>query len=139
MWRIEFGFHRALARVVPATALVVLALALSACEPAYAPPDAPGIPCPQISAAEYDAAIKAGATRATATISADGIVSMETEPGTVQCATFRSSMRPCRRPNDFVIRYTLANAQIVHVRVPAGEQYRFRVQAQPTPCEIVTR
>jgi hypothetical protein len=116
---------------------LALTLALASCGPSYAPPNAPAIPCPQISAAEYDAALAAGAAHATATISASGMVSMETGAGSVHCATYQSSMRPCRRPNDFAIRYTLANGEVVHVHVPAGEQYRFRVQAQPTTCEIV--
>jgi hypothetical protein len=118
-------------------AMLLLAAALGACGPSYAPPNAPAIACPQISAAGYDAAIAAGAARASATINPNGMVSMETGPGSVHCATYRSSMRPCRRPVDFVIRYTLASGDVLHVRVPAGEQYRFRVQAQPTPCEIV--
>lgn len=104
-----------------------------------APPNAPAIACPQISAVEYDAAIAAGAAHATATVSQSGMVSMGMGPGRVHRATYRSSMRPCRRPNDFVIRYALAEGEEVHVRVPAGEQYRFRVQAQPTSCEIVNR
>lgn len=118
---------------------LALAALLAACGPTYAPPNAPAIPCPQISAQEYDAAIAAGAARATASISANGMVAMETGPGSVHCATYQSSMRPCRRPVDFVIRYTLASGEVVHVRVPAGDQYRFRVQAQPTTCEIVNR
>ncbi|MCX7841206.1 MAG: hypothetical protein N2559_17345 [Anaerolineae bacterium] len=125
------------ARAIWMMAFVVLGLALGACEPAFAPPDAPALPCPQISAAEFDAALKAGATGAIATINADGTVAMETGPGSVQCATYRSPLRPCRRPNDFVIRYTFADGRVVHVRVPAGTEYRFRLQAQPTPCEIV--
>lgn len=119
--------------------ILALAAALGACGPRYAPPDAPAIACPQISAADYDAAIAAGAARASATIYQSGIVSMETGAGIVHCATYRSAMRPCQRPVDFVIRYTLASGDVLHVRVPAGEQYRFRVQAQPTPCEIVNQ
>ncbi len=131
------GFNGAGAMKRARFGLLALAAALGACGPSYAPPNAPAIACPQISAADYDAAVAAGAARASATINQSGMVSMETGPGSVHCATFRSSMRPCRRPVDFVIRYTLASGDALHVRVPAGEQYRFRVQAQPTPCEIV--
>jgi hypothetical protein len=112
---------------------------LSACGPSYAPPNAPAIACPQINAAEYDAAIKAGAAYAKATIGEGGMISMDTRPGVVHCATYRSSMRPCRRPNDFVISYASGNGGVTYVRVPAGEQYRFRVNAKPTSCEIVNR
>lgn len=52
-------------------------------------------------------------------INAGGMVSMETGPGVVHCATYQSAMRPCRRPNDFVIRYSVSNGEEIHVRVPA--------------------
>lgn len=120
----------------PAT---LAALALAGCGPAYAPPNAPATACPQITAAEFDAAVAAGAARASATIGTNGAVSMRTGPGVVHCATFKSSMKPCRRPNDLVIRYTLADGQVVHVRAPAGRDYRFRVAARPTTCEILDR
>jgi len=117
---------------------VAAAFAVAGCGPTYAPPNAPARACPSISAAEFDAAIRAGAARATASVSENGIVSMDTGPGVVQCATFGgTAMRPCRRPNDFVIRYSLASGETVYVRIPSGAEYRFRVQAQPTPCEIV--
>ena len=91
-----------------------------------------------ISAAEFDAAIAAGAARASARIAANGTVSMETGPGAKQCATFRNStIRPCRRPNDFVIRYEPPDSEAFHVLVPAGEEYRFRIQNLPNTCEIL--
>jgi hypothetical protein len=46
-------------------------------------------------------------------------------------------MRPCRRPNDFVIKRQLSDGEVVYNLVPAGKQHRFRAAAQPTPCEIV--
>jgi hypothetical protein len=65
---------------------------------------------------------------------------METGPGIVQCATYRNSaMLPCRRPNDFVIHYTVEDGESFHVRVRAGEQYRFNVQRAPHTCEILER
>jgi hypothetical protein len=118
---------------------LVLAIALTACGSSYAPPNAPSIPCPQISAAEYESAIEAGAARGDARIHASGMVSLENGPGVVHCATYSSAMRPCRRPNDYVIRYTLENGDALHVRVPAGEQYRFSVSARPTTCQIVNQ
>jgi hypothetical protein len=114
--------------------------ALSACEPYYAPADAPAHPCPIISSAEFDAAIAAGASQATAHVGASGIVSMETGPGIKQCARFRGgAMKPCRRPNDFVIHYTVENGASFHVRVPAGEEYRFNIRRAPNTCEIPDR
>jgi hypothetical protein len=123
---------------VRAPSLSLAFAALSACGPAWAPPNAPAHACAIISAAEYEAAIAAGATRATARIGADGMVSMETGPGAKQCATFRNStIRPCRRPNDFAIRYEPADSEAFHVLVPAGEEYRFRIQNLPNTCEIL--
>lgn len=40
---------------------LLIAAARGACGPSYAPPNAPAIACPQISATEYEAAIQAGA------------------------------------------------------------------------------
>lgn len=111
---------------------------LAACGPAWAPPDAPAHACPIISAAEFDAAVEAGATRATARIEANGTVSMDTGPGAKQCATYRNStIRPCRRPNDFVIRYEPSDSEPFHVKVAAGEEYRFRIQNLANTCEIL--
>ncbi len=118
---------------------LILVLMLTACGPSYAPPNAASIPCPQISAAAYDAAIEAGAASGSARIHENGMVSLENGPGEVHCATYSSAMRPCRRPNDYVIRYTLESGEALHVRVPAGEQYRFNVGARPTTCQIVNQ
>lgn len=112
-------------------------LALGACGPGFAPANAPSEACPQITAEEYAAAIEDGAAQATAKVSEGGMVSMETGPGIVHCATYNSSIKPCRRPNEFVIRYSFASGDVIHVRVPAETEYRFRIAAQPTTCEIV--
>ncbi|HWK35044.1 hypothetical protein [Sphingomonas sp.] len=96
-----------------------------------------GRPCPEISAADYAAAIARGATSATASISASGTASITTGPGIVHCATYPGALKPCRRPTDYVIRYALPDGRTVHVMVAAGQQYRFRVGATPTTCEIV--
>lgn len=118
-------------------ALAVLGL-LMACGPAWAPAHAPAIPCPAISQSDFDAAVADGAARARATIGADGVVSMETGPGVVHCSTGPAANRVCRRPDDLVIRYRLGDGSDRLVRVPAGAQYRFRLAARPTTCEILT-
>lgn len=110
---------------------------LSSCGPSFAPLNTPGRPCPEIDAAAFEAALAAGAARADARIAANGSVTMDTGPGVVHCATFQSSARPCRRPNDFVLRYELPDGAVTHVLVRAQQQYRFRVMARPTTCEIV--
>jgi hypothetical protein len=112
-------------------------LAIGGCGPAYAPPDAPARACPAITAEDYDARKAAGAAYATAKVRADGSVWMATGPGVVHCATFRSAMKPCRRPNDFVIRYELADETLAFVMVPKGETYRFNVRRGPVHCEIL--
>ena len=117
--------------------LVAAAAALSACGPRWAPPDAPARACPEITADAYETAKAGGAAYAVARVGADGAVSMTTGPGVVHCATYTSAMRPCRRPNDFVIRYTLADGATTHVMVPKGETYRFNVRRGPVHCEIL--
>lgn len=123
----------------PRRAAAFASALLSACGPSFAPHNAPGVACPIISGAEFDDAMRAGATAATATVDANGVVSLDVGPGAVRCATYRTAMKPCVRPNDFVIRYTLSDGEQVFVRVPAGSQYRFRIGATPTPCEIVNQ
>ncbi len=121
--------------------MVILSLSpliLSACGEQFASRNAPGRPCTEISAGEYRDHLTRGAVGGTATISASGTVSMSNAPGVVHCATYSGTMKPCRRPDDYVIRYTLADGRAVHVLVPAGQQYRFRIGATPTTCEIVT-
>ena len=120
---------------------------LSACGPSWAPPNAPTRPCETIDAAAFNAAREAGAAVGRAVIHDSGMVSLDNGPGVSHCATYtrksrawvtaRSAMRPCRRPNDYVIEYTKADGDIFYVRVPANTEYRFNVGAAPNTCQIV--
>lgn len=116
-----------------------LALALlTACGPSYAPANAPSRPCPEISEADFQAALDEGAARGDATIYRSGTVDLRFGPGIEHCATWRSSMRPCRRPNDLVIRYDFEDgSQTRYVRAAAGREYRFHPSARPTTCQII--
>ncbi len=114
-------------------ALIVLA----ACGPSFAPLSAPTMPCASISEAEYQALRENGAASAVARIHESGMVDMNAGPGVVHCATFNSSVRPCRRPNDFVIEYTLADGAKHYVHVPPDTEYRFVVSARPTTCQVL--
>lgn len=116
---------------------LVLCLVLAGCGPAWAPPNAPTTPCPIIDEAAYDAARAEGAAHGEAEIRADGSVWMHNGPGVVHCATFTSAMKPCRRPNDYVIEYTEPDSTKFYVRVPAHAEYRFNVHAAPNTCQIV--
>lgn len=118
-------------------ALVIGLLALAGCGPSYAPPDAPARACPEITQAEFEAALADGAARGDARIHPSGMVDLGFGPGVVHCATFNAPMRPCRRPNDLVIRYQVEDGPDRYVRAEAGSQYRFNVNARPTTCEIV--
>lgn len=121
-------------------ALVVPALlALSACGPSWAPPNAPAHACATISEAEFNQALEAGAARGDAETHANGMVSLNNGPGAVHCATYTSTMKPCRRPNDYVIRYATAEGETLYVRVAAGEEYRFNVRNRPHTCEVLDR
>lgn len=110
---------------------------LSACGPAWAPANAPTRPCGTIEAAEFNAAREAGATVGRAVIHDNGVVSLDNGPGVRHCATFTSAMKPCRRPNDYVIEYTEPNGDVFYVRVPANTEYRFNVNAAPNTCQII--
>lgn len=114
-------------------ALVVL----GACGPAWAPPNAPTTPCEIVDAAAYNAAREAGAAHGRAQIREDGSVWLHNGAGVKHCATFTSAMRPCRRPNDYVIEYTQPDGAQFYVLVPANAEYRFNVRALPNTCEIV--
>ncbi|WP_395646181.1 hypothetical protein [Terricaulis sp.] len=116
----------------------VLAALLAGCGPSFAPANAPARACPIVSASEADAAIAAGAARGTVRIARNGTTSMDVAAGVVHCATYGgTSVRPCRRPVDFVITYEPEGGATFHVRVPANAQYRFKVANAPNTCEIV--
>jgi hypothetical protein len=115
----------------------VLVATLSACGPAWAPANAPTNPCPTITQAEFDAAIEAGAAQGRARIHESGMVDLSNGPGVSHCATYNSTMRPCRRPNDYVIDYTTVEGEHLYVRVPANEEYRFNVRSRPHTCELI--
>ncbi len=119
--------------------LLPVLIALAACGPSWAPPNAPAHACETIDEAAFNQALESGAARGDAEIHANGMVSLNNGPGARQCATYTSAMKPCRRPNDYVIRYMTAEGQTLFVRVPAGEEYRFNVRARPHTCEILDR
>lgn len=110
---------------------------LSACGPAWAPPNAPTRPCETIDEAAFNAAREAGAAVGRARIYESGMVDLQNGPGVTHCATYSSTMRPCRRPNDYVIEYTQVDGAKLYVRVPANTEYRFNVHAVPNTCQIV--
>ena len=112
-------------------------LGFVACGASFAPSDAPGRPCPEITSAEYDAFSKTGAAKAVATVGENGSITMKTGPGQARCASGNSAQGPCRRPNPLVIRYQYPGGETRHVRVPAETEYRFRDGGEPTTCEIV--
>lgn len=118
-------------------AVLALVFAIAACGPAWAPPDAPTVPCPIIDEAGYRAAREDGAAHARADVYANGTVNLVTGPGVVQCARYSSTMRPCRRQVDFVIEYRQAGQATFYVRVPANAEYRFNVHAAPNTCQIL--
>lgn len=118
-----------------ATAFVLAMLA--ACGPAWAPPNAPTRPCETIDEPAFNAAREAGAAVGRARIYESGMVDLQNGPGVTHCATFSSTMRPCRRPNDYVIEYTQVDGAKLYVRVPANTEYRFNVHAAPNTCQIV--
>lgn len=118
-------------------AVVAVLTLLSACGPAWAPPDAPTRPCETIDEAAFNAAREAGAAVGRARIYESGMVDLRTGPGVSHCATFTSAMKPCRRPNDYVIEYTQVDGAKFYVRVPANTVYRFDVRAVPNTCQIV--
>jgi hypothetical protein len=124
---------------IKTTLLVTCALALTSCGPSYSPPGSPSTACKSIGKAQFDAAIEAGATRATASIYASGVVSMNSGMGTKQCSSFKGSKQICRRPKDFVIQYTLANDQIRYVLVPKKTEYRLNMNRKPIPCETINK
>jgi hypothetical protein len=124
---------------IKTTILVASALALVSCGPKFSAPGSPSTACKNISKAQFDAAIDAGATRATASINAGGTVSMNTGMGTKQCSSFKGSKQICRRPNDFVIQYKLANDQIRYVLVPKESEYRLNTNRKPVPCETINK
>jgi hypothetical protein len=116
---------------------LLAALLLSACGPSWAPPNAPTTPCEIISEAAYRAARDAGAAHGRAVIHESGMVTMDNGPGVVHCATFTSAMKPCRRPNDYVIAYEPSDGDAFYVLVPADAEYRFNVHSLPNTCQIV--
>ena len=121
------------------TLVIPILCALAACGPSWAPPNAPAHACETISEAAFNQALEAGAARGDAEIHESGMVSLNNGPGVVHCATYTSTMKPCRRPNDYVIRYATPQGETLHVRVQAGEEYRFNVRNRPHTCEILDR
>jgi hypothetical protein len=121
------------------TTVMLSAGLLASCGPQYAPPSAPSSACPVISQAAFDAAKDAGATSATAKIRDNGIVTMNIGAGIKHCSSFTGSKQVCRRPNAFVIHYTMPNGGDTFVRVPKDREYRLNNNRKPVPCEIIDR
>jgi hypothetical protein len=124
------GVCAAALRIIGAALLTVL----TSCEPAIS---GTARACYAIDEAAYRAAIASGAAVGTGTINDAGISTLSTS-GTMYCKRFRGrGSKPCIRPVDFVIKYTVADESIRYVRVPAGVPHRFNAHARPTPCEVI--
>lgn len=106
---------------------------LLACGP---PAGATPVACEAIDAVAYQAALDAGAASARATISASGTVELVTS-GAQACAKYRGSLKACKRSTELVIRYTLADGSVQHVRVPPGSWYLSNPNARPTSCQML--
>ncbi len=130
--------HRWTQVCAPALRIVGAALltALTSCEPAIS---GTARACYAIDEAAYRAAIASGAAAGTGTINDAGISTLSTS-GTKHCTRFRGrGSKPCIRPVDFVIKYTVADESVHYVRVPAGVPHRFNAHARPTPCEVIIK
>jgi hypothetical protein len=110
---------------------------LSACNPSFAPANAPTAACKGISKAQFDRAKDNGATIGRGRIHASGISTLNTGPGVLGCSSVPQSQKTCIRPNDFAIEYKLADDRLVYVLIPKQTQYRFTVSAKPTPCRVI--
>jgi hypothetical protein len=118
---------------------LVTSLCLAACNPSFAPADAPTAACKGISKAQFDAAKEGGATIGRGKIYASGIYTLNTGPGVLHCSKVPQSQQTCIRPNDFAIEFKLNDGRLVYLLIPKQTQYRFRVNATPTPCRVVVR
>ncbi len=116
---------------------LVACLVLSACNPSFAPANAPTAACKTISKAQFDDAKDAGAAIGRGKIRASGVSSLNIGPGSSHCSKVPSGKKTCIRPNDFAIEYKLANDQLVYVLIPKQTQYRFNISARPTPCQVI--
>lgn len=112
-------------------------LLLSGCGEPFADPNSAGKPCATISKASFDRAIEDGAVKGVAKYRSNGTVTETIGAGVMHCATSKMPNRICRRPKDLVIEYTLENSAKTYVKVRAEQQYRFRLGAKPTTCEIM--
>ena len=118
-----------------AAATVALS-ALSACGPSFAPADAPTRACERIDRAAFDAAIAGGAVHAVANL---GEISSIGKPtGVVHCATYSgSTLKPCRRPDDFVLEARMDGQEPFYVKIPKNTDYRFHANLGADFCKII--
>ena len=124
------GFTRLLA-------MATLAATLTGCDNVSfnAPPQA----CPEISEAEFEAALSNGDTRGDVEVSALGVVSMKIERNMKSCrgAPGPNQVETCRRSRDLVVRYDTASDGVFFVRVPADKWHRFDPRKAPRTCQLM--
>ena len=112
---------------------------LTSCGPSYSPVGAPSKVCQIITETGFKAAKKDGAASARARISKNGIVSMNIGMGINHCSSSKGANPICRRPNDFVIHYTLSDGRDTYVIVPKDTEYRLTINRKPIPCEVMIK
>jgi hypothetical protein len=101
--------------------------------------NAPQQPCPEISEAEFEAALSNGDTRGDVEISSLGAVSMRIGGSMKSCRTppGPNPVETCRRSRDLVVRYETASDGVFFVRVPSGKWHRFDPRNAPRTCRLM--
>lgn len=105
--------------------------------------NAPSIPCPEISAAQFEAALRAGAVRGEVQVRRQGsLQSLQTVIGanamrTCRPASSRGASQACRLSNDLVVRYDTDDRGILFVKVPAGRWHRFLQRDPAGACRLL--
>ncbi|MBM5823757.1 MAG: hypothetical protein FJ082_15275 [Cyanobacteria bacterium K_Offshore_surface_m2_011] len=105
--------------------------------------NAPSIPCPEISAAQFEAALRGGAVRGDVRVRSQGALqSLQTVIGanaleTCRPASARGASQPCRLSNDLVVRYDTDDRGLSFVKVPAGRWHRFLQRNPAGACRLL--
>lgn len=96
-------------------------------------------PCPEITEAEFEAALSNGETRGDVSVSALGVVSTDIRGSMKSCRSTPgpNAVETCRRSRDLVVRYETARDGVFFVRVPSGKWHRFNPRAAPRTCQIM--
>ena len=101
----------------------------------------PSTPCPEISEAEFESALRAGSTRGDIERSPSGVLSSTFGGSMKTCRSAQGAIggQVCRRSRDLLVKYKTPERGVYYVKVPADAWHRFEARNSSGECRVLPK